>query len=231
MPFNTKRWLMNTCFTAVRMCARGAFFLPPSDGSIRSRCSGFVVCHWEPHEFNLNTRSKLKKCVRYAKRLLKDVIRASAVSAGLPRTHVWCSGRASALLSVSPSFRAPWVISPTESAAFAVTVTLQIVLYIRIRWREVWHLRLRRGPLGPDPTAGEFTRTATPNGAHRGGGTQWAHQGGKWWWDENWRGKSSLIGHSETVSFNMFAIPFKKNNDSSFFKYVPLLIRVRTLVK
>lgn len=36
-----------------------------------------------------------------------------------------------------------------------------------------------RGPLGPDPTAGEFTRTATPNGARRGSGTQWVSSGRK----------------------------------------------------
>lgn len=132
-----------------------SFFFFASGASIRSRCWGFVVCHWEPYDFKLNTHSKLKKWMCSANRLLKDVIRASAVSTGLPRTHVWCSGR------VCSSFRQSVIRSPAgrfsvrttdprvTTAPLPVTVTLQNVLYIRIRWREVLHFRLRRGPLGP----------------------------------------------------------------------------------
>lgn len=95
--------------------------------------------------------------------------RLSAVSTGSPRTHVWCPRRASALLSVGPASGAPRV-----APAPVLTVTQQNIPHMRLMRRLTLHIV--RGSARSDPAGGDFTRTATPNGAHRGSGSQW---GGK----------------------------------------------------
>lgn len=82
--------------------------------------------------------------------------------------------RGSALLSLGPTSGAPRV---TPAPAPVRTVPQQNIACTRVMRRLTLHTV--PGSARPGPAGGEFTRTATPNGAHRGSGSQWAHQGGR----------------------------------------------------
>lgn len=109
------------------------------------------------------------------KKLLKDVMRAfprcQQAHLGLMSGAHGARLLSSPLLSVSPTPGAPRV-----APAPVLPVTHQNSPYMRLMRRLTLHIV--PGSARSDPAGGEFTRTATPNGAHRGSGSQWAHRGG-----------------------------------------------------
>lgn len=109
----------------------------------------------------------------------------------LPRTHVWCSGRTSALLfgilSLGPPKfpRSPTQCQNSSSACFCKPPSLQVPHFFHsLQYTVISHMltglsdRLCWGPVGPKFVGGEFTRTATPNGAVGGSRSRWIYQGG-----------------------------------------------------
>lgn len=93
---------------------------------------------------------------------LRGVNRLTSDSCLVLAAHVCSPLRRSHIRSVAP--------------APVLTVTQQNPPCVRLMRRLTLHIV--RGSARSDPAGGEFTRTATPNGAHRGSGSQWAHQGG-----------------------------------------------------
>lgn len=112
----------------------------------------------------------------------------------LPRTHVWCSGRASALLFGILSFGTSEVSPKSDSVSKLVfrvffckppPLSLQVPHFFHpLQYTVISHVltgrsdRLCWGPVGPKFVGGEFTRTATPNGAGGGGRSHRIYQGG-----------------------------------------------------
>lgn len=139
------------------MCARGAFvcllacFVVASDASVRSTCSGFVVYRWETeHPRKAEEMHVLRlKAAKGCQPRLGGVNRLTSDSCLVLRARVCSSFRQSVIRSPAGHFSVRSADPRVTAVPFPVPVTLQTVLYIRIRWREVWHFRLRRGPLGP----------------------------------------------------------------------------------
>lgn len=142
---------------------------------------------------------------------LGGVSRLTSDSCLVLRARVCSSFRQSVIRSPAGHFSVTTSDPRVTTATFPVTVTLRNVLYIRIRWREVWHFRLRRGPLGPILLVDSLRAQRHPTARTAAAG----HSGLIWEGNNDDKmelREKKLINWSQWDSFyKMFAIPFCKN--------------------